>query len=301
MAQPVVIAVILNTNRRDDTLALLASLRESAYPNCRAIVLDNASTDGSVPAIRAAFPDARILALEKNLGYAGNNNAGIAAALAQGAEWVLVLNEDTVLAPDCIDRLVQAGQDDPRAGMTGPMVYHHDEPAIIQSAGGRMGRDWQAFHLAQNEPDQGQFAQPREVDWLSGCAILVRRQVIEELGMLDERFFYYWEEVEWCVRAGKAGWRILHVPQAKLWHKGVQRDYRPSPAVTYYATRNRFMLLAKHRAPLAAWMVAWGQILRTLASWTLKPQWKPMRPHRDAMWRGVADFLSRRWGRMPAR
>jgi GT2 family glycosyltransferase len=300
MAQPLVIAVILNTNRRDDTLALLASLRASTYPNCQPLVLDNASTDGSVEAIRASFPDVRILALERNLGYAGNNNVGIAAALAQGAEWVLVLNEDTELAPDCLDRLVQAGQSDPRAGMVGPMVYHHNEPAVIQSAGGRMSRDWQAFHLAQNEPDQGRIAEPREVDWLSGCAVLVRRQVIEQLGMLDERFFYYWEEVEWCVRTRKAGWRILHVPQARLWHKGVQRDYRPSASVTYYATRNRLLLLAKHRAPLGAWLVAWEHILRTLTSWTVKPRWKAMRPHRDAMWQGTLDFLRRRWGQKPA-
>ncbi len=128
----------------------------------------------------------------------------------------------------------------------------------------------------------------------------MRREVIEAIGMLDERFFYYWEETEWCLRAAKAGWGIMHVPNAKLWHKGVQRDYRPSPYVTYYSTRNRFLMLAKHHAPLSAWMLAWWQTMRTLASWSVKPRWRAMHQHRDAMWRGMLDFLRRRWGPMPS-
>jgi GT2 family glycosyltransferase len=299
MSEPFVVTVILNTNRREDTLACLASLERGTYNNHKVIVLDNNSSDGSVEAIRSSFPAAQIIKLQKNLGYAGNNNVGIAAALALGAEWVFVLNEDTMLAPDCLSQLVQVGNSDPHIGIVGPMVYHYNESTVIQSAGGKLGRDWQAWHLGQNEPDRGQFPLPHRVDWISGCAILVRRQAIEQIGMLDERFFYYWEETEWCLRARKFGWRILHVPQAKLWHKGVQRDYQPNPGVTYYATRNRFLMLAKHRAPLRAWLVSWGQTLRTLASWSIKPQWRSKRAHRDAMWQGTLDFLRRRWGVRP--
>jgi hypothetical protein len=299
MTQPYVISVILNTNRREDTLECLASLAQSAYNHHHAIVLDNASTDGSVEAIRAAFPAVQIIELADNRGYAGNNNVGIEAAVAQAADWVLVLNEDTILAPDCLAYLVEVGQSDPHIGIVGPMVYHHDEPEIIQSAGGSFGRYWESIHLAQNEPDQGQFSQPHLVDWISGCAIMVRRAVIEQVGVIDERYFYYWEEHEWCLRAGKAGWQIWHVPQAKLWHKGVQRDYHPKPAVTYYATRNRLLTLAKHHAPLSAWIVAWGQTLRTLTSWTVKPKWRAKHEHRNAMWHGLVDFLRQRWGQMP--
>ena len=92
--------------------------------------------------VQAAFPDVRVIALEQNLGYAGNNNVGIAAAMADGADWVFVLNEDTVLAPDCIAALVEAAERDPRIGIVGPMVYHHDEPGVIQSAGGRLSPLW---------------------------------------------------------------------------------------------------------------------------------------------------------------
>jgi GT2 family glycosyltransferase len=176
------------------------------------------------------------------------------------------------------------------------MVYHHDEPNINQSAGGRLTRFWDAHHLAQNQPDEGQFTEPHPVDWISGCAILVRRSVIEQVGMIDARYFYFWEETEWCLRAKRAGWRIVHVPQSKLWHKGVQREYRPKATVTYYATRNRLLTMAKHGAPFPARAMAWLQIARTLTSWTVKPKWRGMRDHRRAMWRGAADFVGGRWG-----
>jgi GT2 family glycosyltransferase len=299
MLQPYIVTIILNTNRRQDTLECLASIGRSNYRNQKVLVLDNASNDGSAEAIRAAFPNIQILELAENLGYAGNNNVGIVAAMKAGADWVFVLNEDTILSSDCLAHLVEVAESDPRVGIVGPMVYHHEEQDMIQSAGGRLDHSWNALHIGQNQLDQGQFNQPKQVEWISGCAIMVRRSVIEEVGALDERFFYYWEETEWCLRAREHGWRIVHVPQARLWHKGVRRDYRPEPSVTYYSTRNRLLMMSKHRAPLAAWILAWGQLARTLISWSVKPIWKSMRPHRDAMWRGILDFLCRRWGRKP--
>lgn len=296
MSTPYVIVVILNTNHRQDTLECLASLSKTSYKHHGVILLDNGSSDGSVPAIREAFPDVEVIELGENKGYAGNNNVGIQAATARGADWVFVLNEDTILAPDCLEHLVAVGKKDPRVGIVGPMVYHHDEPHMIQSAGGKIGPHWESLHLAQNEADVGQFCEPHPVDWISGCGILVRRTFIENVGAIDERYFYYWEETEWCLRAARAGWRVVHVPLAKLWHKGVQRDYRPNPQVTYYATRNRLLTLSKHEAAPVIRIMAWLQIIRTLSSWTIRPKWRSMRGHRNAMLRGAVDFLLRRWG-----
>jgi hypothetical protein len=157
---------------------------------------------------------------------------------------------------------------------------------------------WRAWHLSEDEEDRGQYDEPHRVEWISGCGILVRRAVIEQVGMIDERYFYYWEETEWCLRAGKDGWQVVHVPQAKLWHKGVQRNHQPKPTVTYYATRNRLLTLSKLHAPFSARIFAWGELLKILAVWTVKPKWKPMHAHRDAMWRGMVDFLFHRWGQM---
>lgn len=300
MLQPLVYVIILNSNRRGDTLACLESLSRSSYKNLRIIVLDNKSTDGSVEAIRSAFPDVQLIGLAENLGYAGNNNVGIQEALKRGADWVLVLNEDTILDPDCLSELVKVGESDPQIGIVGPLVYHHNEPSVIQSAGGMLGKYWQSQHLGQNELDQGQFKAPHRVEWISGCAILVRKAVIEQVGMLDVNFFIYWEETEWCIRAARGGWQIFNVPRAKLWHKGVQRDYQPKPSFTYYGTRNHLLTLSKHKAPWAVKLFNWMQILRTLLSWSIKPKWKDKREHRNAMWKGVVDFLQHRWGQMPS-
>ena len=296
-SQPLVISVILNTSRRDDTLECLASLQQNSYPNHRIIVLDNNSTDGSVMSIREEYPDVQIVGLEENLGYAGNNNVGIELAMEQGADWVFVLNEDIILDGECLAKLIEVGESDPQIGVLGPLVYHHDEPEVIQSAGGMLGKYWESIHLGKNESDQGQFHLPHPVEWISGCAILVRRAAIEKAGMLDKDFFIYWEETEWCIRIGRAGWRIVHVPQARIWHKGVKRNYQPSPSFTYYGTRNHLRTLYKHDAPMRAKAYTWFQLLRTLLSWTIRPKWKAKRKHRNALWWGMADFLRKKWGR----
>jgi GT2 family glycosyltransferase len=300
MVTPLVVSVILNTNRRVDTLECLDSLRRNSYPNQKVIVLDNHSTDGSISAIREAHPGVQIIELKENLGYAGNNNVGIEAALQQGAAWVFVLNEDVILDSECIRELVAIGEQDGQIGVLGPLVYHHDEPQIIQSAGGILGKYWQSIHLGKDEPDRGQFRVPRSVEWISGCAILVRRAAIEQAGVLDKDYFIYWEETEWCIRIGRAGWKITNVPQARAWHKGVTRDYQPKPAFTYYGTRNHLFTLRKHGAPLHARASAWFQILRTLVSWSVRPKWRNKHDHRDAMWRGVLDYLRRQRGAMPS-
>ena len=294
--EPLVITVILNTNRCADTLAAIDSMQKNTYSNHQILVLDNASTDGSVEAIHQSYPSVPIVNLEKNLGYAGNNNVGIEIALNQKADWIFLLNEDTVVAEDCLELLIKTAQMDDRVGVLGPMVYHFDEKNVIQSAGGRIDELWQSWHLGQNETDKGQFSEPHAVDWISGCAILIRREVFEQVGALDQRFFYYWEETELCVRAQRNGWKILQVPQAKIWHKGVQRNYRPGPKITYFNTRNHLMAMSKHHAPLKAWAFTFFQIGRTIITWTIKPKYSSFHEHRSAILQGVTDFFRHRWG-----
>jgi GT2 family glycosyltransferase len=183
--------------------------------------------------------------------------------------------------------------------MIGPCVYHHDPPNMIQSAGGHLTAAWQSVHLRANEVDDGRTQAPYPVDWISGCALLVRREVIEQVGMLDERFFYYWEETDWCRRTRRAGWQLLLAPSAKLWHKGVKPTYRPSPSVTYYNTRSRFLFMAKDAAPFPAWYAAWAEVARTAITWTVRPKWRHMRQHRNALMQGAWDFLRQRWGMRP--
>lgn len=296
MTEPLVGVIILNTNRKEDTLACLSSLQKSQYQNTIVWVLDNASTDGSVEAIEKNFPQTRIINLTENKGYAGNNNVGISTALEAGANWILILNEDTILDSCTISNLIQFAISQPQAGILGPLVYHFDEPCVIQSAGGIITKNWEAVHIGQNEPDQGQYPEPLQVDWISGCALLISREVIQQVGVIDERYFYYWEETEWCIRTRNAGWQIWMVPQAKIWHKGVQREYQPSPNVTYYATRNRLITLSKHHAPLYNRLSVNLSLLRTLLAWSIKPKWKNRKSHRNALLQGMIDYYSKRFG-----
>jgi len=293
--EPRVAVIILNTNKREDTLACLASLAESTWRNLDVIVLDNASTDGSVAAILERHPSVHVEPLRDNRGYAGNNNVGVALALARGADWLFVLNEDTILDPLCIEHLVRYGQVHPKVGIVGPLVFHFDEPGVIQSAGGWFD-SWQAGHIGQNEEDRGQFATPRRVDWISGCGIMLRRAVIEQVGMLDERFFYYWEETDWCLRAERAAWQCALVPDARLWHKGVVRHYVPSPNVSYYNTRNRLLMMRKHGASAPRLAVEILGICRMLTAWAIRPKWRAQREHRRAVVQALGDFARQRWG-----
>jgi hypothetical protein len=242
----------------------------------------------------------QVISLPENRGYAGNNNIGIRAALERGADWIFLLNEDVVLDPCCLSRLVETGESDPVNGILGPLVCRDDQPHRIQSAGAMLNGKWEIVHLARDEVDRCQFQQPHEVDYVTGCAILFRRQVVERVGLLDERFFLYWEETDLCLRARKAGWRIVNVPQARVWHKGAAQEYHPSPQVVYFMTRNRFLVMSKHNAPAAAWLFVWTQTLKSLLSSTLKHREEDtIGEHRRAILRGVMDFLLQRWGRGP--
>lgn len=293
---PLVVAVILSYNRRDDTLDCLRTLVRSTYPNLVLMVLDNGSTDGSKEAIALEFPDIPVVPLAKNRGYSGNNNVGIELSLRLGAEWILILNDDIVVAPDTLGCLVEAAQCRPDVGIIGPMVYHADEPNVIQSAGGEMDNYWRPKHVAQNEIDIGQCGDLRIVEWVTGCALMIRRETVEQIGMLDERFFCYLEEIDWCLRAREVGWQIALASRAKLWHKGVRRNYQPKPYVTYYSTRNRFLLLHKHSAPWATRVMAWFETLRTITIWTINPRWKCKQRHRQAMVYAMRDVLTGTWG-----
>jgi len=296
MARPGVTIIVLNWNGLADTLKCLESLAcvdVSGLSSYEILVVDNGSTDGSVEAIGEHFSNVVLVENERNLGYTGGNNIGLRYALGQGADYMLLLNNDTEVAPDLVRRLVEAAEADPLIGMAGPTIYYHDRPEVIWSAGGAI--NWQRGStrmVGLDERDEGQFgAKPRKVDFVTGCAMLVRRATIEQVGMLDERFFAYYEETEWCVRATRGGYRVVHVPLAQMWHKISPSAQADSPLVHYYMTRNRLLFLKATGAGLGAWLhTLVGEYLRMLISWSVRPRWRSKRSLRGVMWQGVVDF-----------
>lgn len=292
--------VILCYNGLADTLACLRSLHALDDPEgaIELVVVDNASVDGTPEAVHRAYPRVTVIETGANLGYAAGNNVGLRYALERGHDYALLLNNDTEVASDFLRRLVEAVEDVPTIGAAGPLIYYAEEPDLIWSAGGIV--EWQrglSRMRGNGERDRGQYTQMCEIDFASGCALLMRRSALERVGLLDERFFMYYEETEWCARLARAGMCTVYVPQARLWHKIPVADRIDKPYVAYYMTRNRLLFLRATGGGVAAWLNAViAQDLRTCLSLSLRPKWRGRRAQRDAMLLAWRDFLTGRFG-----
>ncbi|NOZ28728.1 MAG: glycosyltransferase family 2 protein [Chloroflexi bacterium] len=293
---PPVCVVILNWNNAAYTLRCLRSVTEAQYPDLTIIVVDNGSTDSSVAAIRERYPQVHLLALERNLGYAGGNNAGIQHALGLSPRYIFLLNNDVTIAPDALRHLVTAAEQHPEAAFLGPKIYHLDHPDRIQSAGATLDLLWRSHQRGLDEPDEGQFDKLEEVDYVIGAAVLIRAAALSQVGLLDDRFFLYREDVDWCLRARRLGYKILYVPQARVWHRSHHVRADELPRTTYYMTRNSLMLIAKHRGGIARLSAVLLRHLLTALTWTLRPKWRGKKAERDALIRGIIDFFRGRTG-----
>lgn len=217
---PLVYIVVLNWNGKQDTVECLRSLQKVIYPNFKIILVDNASSDGTVDAVRKEFSEMEIIINRSNLRFAGGNNVGILSALDRGAEYVLLLNNDTVVEKKFLNHLVEASEKDNNVGMAGPKIYFHSKPDLFWYAGGKI-EWWKGWisHVGVREKDTGQYNTQSRTDYITGCCILVKREVIEKIGVLDERYFIYGEDADWCLRASKKGYSLIYVPSAIVWHK----------------------------------------------------------------------------------
>lgn len=189
-----------------------------------------------------------ILRIEKNRGFTGGNNIGIEYIIKKkNTDYILLLSNDTVGDPKFLEELVKVGESDEKIGVVGPMVYHYDRQNRIQSAGAKIY--WNTGKqnvLRSNKIDNGQFDEIVEVDYVAGCALFAKRKLIEKIGYLNTDYFAYWEETEWCVRAHKAGYKVLCIPKAKIWHKGLSTNKRISGFVEYHMIRNKFWFMKQH-------------------------------------------------------
>ena len=241
---PFIWIVVLNWNRPQDTLECVASLRELDYPAVRILVVDNGSTDESVSLFQE-IPNIDLLVNKENLGFAAGNNRGIQHALERGADFVLLLNNDTTVSPPLLSRMVEAAQEDPKIGIVGPMIYYADRPDQVWFAGMRFRHGLyvvrRGLHL---DPPHDRV---EEVDFVSGCGMLVPRQTWERVGLFDPRFFMYYEDLDLCVRAKEAGYRIVCATQAHMWHALSASTGGPdSPLKQYYQVKSTLLFSQKH-------------------------------------------------------
>lgn len=185
---------------------------------------------------------------EKNDGFAEGNNVGVRYALkALNPAYILLLNNDTVVDPDFLGELVKVGESDERIGIMGAVNYYYDKPEKIWFSGGKINFwNGKVYNIGVNEIEKEKSDKIREVDYVAGSCFCVTKEVIEKIGMLDHEYFVYWEEADWCVRALKAGYKVLNVPNAKIWHKVSSTSKKIVGFFEYYYTRNTFLFMKKH-------------------------------------------------------
>lgn len=242
--------IIVTWNQTDLTLDCLAALKAAGVSLVDTWVVDNGSLPAALTAISARFPEAQVLRLDGNMGFAGGCNVGAHAALAAGADALLFLNNDALVELGTLPALLAALKDDPRVGAASPKVYYHGTPRLIQSVGLRVDADsGQARMLGSGELDRGQYEEPVDRDALFGCALLIRRVAWEQVGEFWEPFFSYAEEVDWCLRARGRGWKLRYVPQAAVWHRASSSLGAGSPLKVYLIARNQLYLRRRHRRP----------------------------------------------------
>ena len=247
---PRVFAVLLNYRNPGDTLRCLRSLRRSANRSILPVIVDNASGNGSVAHLGAALgPAVPILESQTNLGYAGGNNLGIRYALARDADYVWILNPDTEVEPDTLQSLLTTMDLRPDAGFVGSLnLFGGSEPPLIQFAGGRI--DWAggavAESLGRGQPlASHRQRDPYDVDYVAGTSMLMRRQVLDEVGLLPEHYFLYFEETDFQTTAARQGWKSVINPLARVWHFQASTAHLPAPYYTYYYIRGRVLFARK--------------------------------------------------------
>lgn len=243
-----VFIVIPMWNQVELTQRCLRSLRQLSPPAADVIVVDNGSEPDPRAALETAFPGITVLRFDCNRGFAGGCNAGIRHALASGADAVLLLNNDTTAEPRLLADLTAALEAAPEIGAAGAKTLTDEEPPRIHAAYGVLTFHGSLVRIeGWLEPDLTKFNEPCDVDMASGSALLLRREALEAVGLLDEEFFAYHEDVDWCARARHLGWRIRYVPSAIVYHRmhastGGGYD---SP-INYLIARNAVLFLRKN-------------------------------------------------------
>ncbi len=263
--------ILVNWNNIKDTRECLHSLKAVTYPDHHLILVDNGSSDSSYEILKEEFPHVQHVRSETNLGFAGGNNLGIKIALEQGADAVILLNNDTTVDHDFVASFA-AFHEKERSAILGGKIYQYFQKDLIDHLGGYWDPHRLNFRLfGLNESNaQSHLDHPFELDYIVGCCMFIPKKVFEKIGYFDERFFLIWEESDFCTRAKKEGFKNIYVPDVKIYHKGSQSFSGGSSHSSYYWYRNRILWIKKHYSPFDYHKIFLSHIL---------PEWIRMAKH----------------------
>jgi hypothetical protein len=237
---PRVTTIILNWNGMVDTMECIESVRNLDYPDMRIVVVDNGSTDDSTTVMRQTYPSITLLESKRNLGFTGGNNLGIVKALEMGTDYVWLLNNDTVVDRDALRKMVQTIGNSPDVGIASPVIYFHDPPGQVQFCGSYI--DWERKRIVKLKVGEPYPSNGVNVS-LWGTALLIRRDVVERVGFLNDKYFAYHEDEDYCMRVARAGIRAIVVPEARVFHKNSRSTgSNDAPFQVFLRSRNIYFL-----------------------------------------------------------
>lgn len=253
--KPLVEIIVVSWNRYPDLSECLDSLERLTYSNYHITVVDNGSTDGTPQRILEQYPGVCLLRTGENIGFSAGNNVAIRRVLSSldTVDYILLLNDDTVVEPGFLDSMIKSVAEDPSVGMAAPLIYYHDSPEKIWWAATRLNLK-SGWKLGWHFVPPMRLDRPYDVEVVPGCAMLVRREVVEQVGLLNESLFMYWEDVEYCIKAKELGYRLLCIPTARIWHR--VKTLPSSSAQLYYCVRN-LVWLVDNRASSTSFLHRW--------------------------------------------
>jgi GT2 family glycosyltransferase len=300
---PQIFILVLNWNGKADTIECLESVQKIDYPNYQIILLDNGSIDDSVVTIKEKFPQVLVIENNANLGFAAGNNVGIDYAISQGANYIFLLNNDTVVDPQILWAFIHAHEKYPEAGILGSKIYYYSQPQKIWFAGAQWLPEQAIFkHIGLGKLDNdSNLAEIRETDYICGCALLIKAEVVKKIGMLEPKYFLMWEETDWCYRAKRAGYKCILVPKSKVWHK-ISSSFSggdKAPHYQYFWWRNRLLWVERncsYWAAISIYKVIFRDVLRQINKYFSSSVDSQEKLKSQAALRGVKDYLFRQFG-----
>jgi GT2 family glycosyltransferase len=291
---PLISIIALNWNMTAITCDLLHSITaQNTYHNIEVIVVDNASKEDPTEAFRAAYPGVRVVRNAANLGFSGGNNAGIRVA---GGEYLFLVNNDTEFTPGLLEGLLDIFRTYPDAGMASPKFHYFFAKGTIEYAGyaavnpftGRNGM------IGCRESDEGQYDEVRSTHYVHGGAMMVSRRVVEEVGVMPEQYFLYYEEFDWSEQIKRKGYKIYYQPRSLIYHKESMTTGKSSPLKTFYLTRNRILFMRRNMSWVAQLLFAGYFVLLTIPKNTLGFLLKGQKEHLRSFWKGILWQFNRK-------
>ena len=249
--------VLVNFNGADDTIECISSLESLIYKDYQIIVVDNCSTDDSPGKLKVAQQNHRFILLtsQENRGFSAGNNIGIKYAQEHNVDYYWLLNNDTLVEPDTLDQLLEGFSNNSACGVTTGKIYYEKNRSVIWYAGGSMNpHTARTEHWSYGKEDEDEATYPQKVTFVTGCCMCISSQVIDKIGMLDESYFLYEEDAEYSFRICEAGFDIVYIPDAVIYHKVSASTGQASPLSQYYTIRNKYRLIHQHFKGINKWI-----------------------------------------------